>query len=82
MHACVTVGSNDANELALACALGFETLHLSNLWRKICYFFFFDVHIIQTSMLYSIDHVVRQVFCAAFTSVFSGEPRTEVNVDI
>ena len=37
-HACVTVCSNDANELALACALGFETLHLSNLWRKICCF--------------------------------------------
>ncbi len=29
LHACVTVCSNDANELALACALGFETLHLS-----------------------------------------------------
>ncbi|MDE6909189.1 MAG: dipicolinate synthase [Lachnospiraceae bacterium] len=38
LHACVTVCSNDANELALACALGFETLHLSNLWRKICCF--------------------------------------------
>ncbi|MDE7415540.1 MAG: dipicolinate synthase [Lachnospiraceae bacterium] len=36
LHACVTVCSNDANELALACALGFETMHLSNLWRKIC----------------------------------------------
>lgn len=36
LHACVTICSNDANELALACALGFETLHLSNLCRKIC----------------------------------------------
>lgn len=38
LRACVTVCSNDANELALASALGFETLHLSNLWRKICCF--------------------------------------------
>ena len=36
LHACVTICSNDANELALACALGFETMHLSNLCRKIC----------------------------------------------
>lgn len=36
LHACVTVCSNDANELALACALGFETLHLSGLWKNIC----------------------------------------------
>lgn len=36
LHACVTVCSNDANELALACALGFETLHLSKLWNNIC----------------------------------------------
>lgn len=36
LHACVTVCANDANELALACALGFETMHLSNLCRKIC----------------------------------------------
>ena len=38
LHACVTVCSNDANELALACALGFETLHLSKLWKNICCF--------------------------------------------
>lgn len=36
LHACVTVCSNDANELALACALGFDTLHLSKLWQNIC----------------------------------------------
>ena len=36
LHACVTVCSNDVKELALANALGLETLHLSNLWRKIC----------------------------------------------
>lgn len=36
LHACVTVCSNDANELALACALGFETLPLSKLWNNIC----------------------------------------------
>ncbi len=36
LHACVTVCSNDACELALACALGFETLHLSKLWNNIC----------------------------------------------
>lgn len=36
LHACVTVCSNDANEPALACALGFETLPLSKLWNNIC----------------------------------------------
>ncbi|MFG6367441.1 MAG: dipicolinate synthase [Lachnospiraceae bacterium] len=36
LHACVTVCSNDTNELALACALGFDTMHLSNLWKNIC----------------------------------------------
>jgi len=36
LHACVTVCSNDTNELALAYALGFETMHLSNLWKNIC----------------------------------------------
>lgn len=36
LHACVTVCSNDTNELALVCALGFETIHLSNLWKNIC----------------------------------------------
>jgi len=36
MHACVTVCSNNADELALACALGFDTLHLSKLCRNIC----------------------------------------------
>lgn len=35
LHACVTVCSNDVNELALACSLGFETLHLSKLQQKI-----------------------------------------------
>lgn len=38
LHACVTVCSNDDNELALACALGFNTLHLSKLWQNICQF--------------------------------------------
>lgn len=43
LHACVTVCSNDANELALACALGFETLHLSKLWNSIrCYEYIFN----------------------------------------
>ncbi len=36
LHACVTVCTGDANELALACALGFETLHLSKLQNNIC----------------------------------------------
>ena len=36
LHACVSVCSNDTNELALACALGFDTMHLSNLWKNIC----------------------------------------------
>lgn len=36
LHACVTVCSNDENELALACALGFETLPLSKLRNNIC----------------------------------------------
>lgn len=36
LHACVTVCTGDADELALACALGFETMHLSGLYRKIC----------------------------------------------
>lgn len=36
LHACTTVCSNDADELALACSLGFETLHMSSLCRKIC----------------------------------------------
>lgn len=36
LHACVTVCSNDTNELALACSLGFETQHMSNLRKNIC----------------------------------------------
>lgn len=36
LHACVTVCSGDASELALACTLGFETLHLSKLRNNIC----------------------------------------------
>lgn len=38
LHACVTVCSNDANELALADALGFKTMHLSALCKNICCF--------------------------------------------
>lgn len=36
LHACVTVCTRDANELALADALGFSTMHLSNLTKNIC----------------------------------------------
>lgn len=43
LHACVTVCSNNANELALACSLGFETLNLAKLWHKIhCYEYIFN----------------------------------------
>lgn len=38
LHACVTVCSNDANELALASLLGFQTLHLSKLCQNISRF--------------------------------------------
>ena len=38
LHACVTVCSNDANELALASLLGFQTLHLSKLCQEISHF--------------------------------------------
>lgn len=38
LHACITVCSNDANELALASSLGFQTLHLAKLWQNICRF--------------------------------------------
>lgn len=36
LHACVTVCTNDADELALADALGFKTMHLSTLTKNIC----------------------------------------------
>lgn len=36
LHACVTVCSRDANELALARSLGFRTLHLAKLCQDIC----------------------------------------------
>lgn len=36
LHACVTVCTADANELALADALGFKTMHLSSLTKNIC----------------------------------------------
>lgn len=36
LHACVTVCTREENELALASALGFETLHLSKLQQNIC----------------------------------------------
>ncbi len=43
LHACVTVCSNDCNELALACSLGFETLHLSKLAQNIhCFEYIFN----------------------------------------
>lgn len=38
LHACTTVCSNDANELALAHSLGFQTLHLTKLCQNICRF--------------------------------------------
>ena len=38
LHACVTVCSNDANELALASMLGFQTLQLSKLCQEISRF--------------------------------------------
>lgn len=38
LHACVTVCSNDANELALASLLGFQTLQLSKLCQEISRF--------------------------------------------